>query len=97
MALIKCPECNKEISDKADACPHCAYPLRIKTDEEDHLAERLLTEPAREANPLSSALAGCVSNVGFLFLCLFLLLVIFFALGMFDKPLHRIFDILSGK
>lgn len=27
MALIKCPECNKEISDKVTACPHCGYPL----------------------------------------------------------------------
>ena len=26
MALIKCPECQKEISDKADACPSCGYP-----------------------------------------------------------------------
>ncbi len=23
MALIKCPECNKEISDKAVSCPKC--------------------------------------------------------------------------
>lgn len=23
MAMIKCPECGKEISDKATACPHC--------------------------------------------------------------------------
>lgn len=27
MALINCPECNKEISDKAGACPHCGFPL----------------------------------------------------------------------
>lgn len=27
MALIKCPECGREISDKAPACPHCGYPL----------------------------------------------------------------------
>lgn len=27
MALIKCPECGKEISDRAKACPSCAYPL----------------------------------------------------------------------
>jgi hypothetical protein len=26
MALIKCYECEKEISDKAPACPHCAAP-----------------------------------------------------------------------
>lgn len=27
MALINCPECNKEISDKAKACPNCGYPV----------------------------------------------------------------------
>lgn len=28
MALIKCPECNNQISDKADACPHCGMPVK---------------------------------------------------------------------
>ena len=27
MALIKCPECRKEISDKATNCPHCGMPI----------------------------------------------------------------------
>jgi hypothetical protein len=27
MALIKCPECSTEVSDKAAACPKCAHPL----------------------------------------------------------------------
>lgn len=27
MALIKCPECGKEVSNKAKACIHCGYPL----------------------------------------------------------------------
>lgn len=27
MALINCPECNKEISDKVKTCPQCGYPL----------------------------------------------------------------------
>ena len=27
IALINCPECNKEISDKAETCPHCGYKL----------------------------------------------------------------------
>ena len=26
MALIKCPECGKSISDKAEKCPHCGIP-----------------------------------------------------------------------
>ncbi len=28
MALIKCPECGKEISDKSSACIHCGFPLQ---------------------------------------------------------------------
>ena len=27
MALIKCPECGKEISNRAPACIHCGFPL----------------------------------------------------------------------
>ena len=32
MALIKCKECGKEISDTVDACPHCGYKYK-KTNE----------------------------------------------------------------
>lgn len=28
MALIKCPECGKEVSDKASTCIHCGFPLK---------------------------------------------------------------------
>lgn len=31
MALIKCPECGKKISDKASACPNCGCPVQIST------------------------------------------------------------------
>lgn len=27
MALISCPECSKEISDKAQSCPNCGIPI----------------------------------------------------------------------
>ena len=46
MALIKCPECGKEISDKASSCPNCGCP--IETDDngvrwhEDNNEERLI-------------------------------------------------------
>lgn len=29
MALITCPECHGQVSDKAAACPHCGYPLPL--------------------------------------------------------------------
>ncbi len=28
MSLVKCPECQSEISDKATSCPKCGYPLK---------------------------------------------------------------------
>lgn len=28
MALIKCPECKKKISDQCENCPHCGFPIR---------------------------------------------------------------------
>ncbi len=33
MALIKCPECGKEISDKSEICVHCGYPLKNVMEE----------------------------------------------------------------
>lgn len=33
MALIKCPECGKEISDKASSCPNCGCPIEIQRSE----------------------------------------------------------------
>lgn len=27
MALIKCPECGKQVSDKASSCPNCGCPI----------------------------------------------------------------------
>ena len=32
MALIICPECKKEVSDQAEVCIHCGYPLKKKED-----------------------------------------------------------------
>ncbi len=28
MALINCPECNSQVSDKARECPECGYPIK---------------------------------------------------------------------
>ena len=31
MALLKCPECTHDVSDKATTCPHCGYPMNSPT------------------------------------------------------------------
>ena len=36
MALIKCPECNKDISDKAKVCIHCGYPLETTPKDQEN-------------------------------------------------------------
>lgn len=41
MALIKCPECSKEISDKAKCCIHCGYPLEELKNTKDINYENL--------------------------------------------------------
>lgn len=28
MALVNCPECNESVSQKANVCPHCGYPMK---------------------------------------------------------------------
>lgn len=28
--LVNCPECNKRISDNAEACPNCGHPINPK-------------------------------------------------------------------
>lgn len=32
MALIKCPECENDVSDKAESCPHCGYKIEQKEE-----------------------------------------------------------------
>lgn len=35
MALIKCPECNKDISNKSKICIHCGYPISERENKSD--------------------------------------------------------------
>lgn len=39
MALITCPECGGKVSDKADTCIHCGYPLKDYNNEESQKEE----------------------------------------------------------
>ena len=47
--LINCPECGKEISDAADKCIHCGFPiekyLKIKAEEKRREEERKSNKP----------------------------------------------------
>ena len=63
MALINCPECNKEISDKAKSCPNCGLPLReleVEHDRNEH--EELLKIPEL---PIDLNIGNQIVNWGF--------------------------------
>lgn len=40
MALINCPECGKEISDKAGNCPNCGCLIQPEQETKDGKGER---------------------------------------------------------
>ena len=52
MALIKCPECGKEISDKSKTCINCGYPIseyasELQTEEQD-VSEQIKENQGKE-------------------------------------------------
>ena len=50
MALITCPECGKEISNKSKQCIHCGYPLE-DNNYSTTLYSMVLSKLNNKANP----------------------------------------------
>jgi len=43
MALISCPDCAKQVSDQASACPFCGFPIK-QSEAEQNQPSKVLTE-----------------------------------------------------
>lgn len=69
MALIKCPECGKEVSDKAPVCIHCGFPLEEivkaksidiivddmpETQEDENVSEQIIVDETGTAYTLDT-------------------------------------------
>lgn len=56
MALIKCPECGKEISDKAKSCPNCGCPIcgeiKVEGKRFSELSEETVNYAVRYRQPI---------------------------------------------
>jgi len=49
MGLIKCPECGADVSDKAVACPKCAYPIvESSTEQAQTVKVRAIEKTAKK-------------------------------------------------
>ena len=51
MAIISCPECGRQVSDKALKCPHCNYPI-----------ENLEKQESVDLQALQETIQGVVTN-----------------------------------
>lgn len=59
MALIKCPECEREISSMATSCPQCGYPISKKPEKTYNV---ILKNPGNRIIPLITkiqSITGC--------------------------------------
>ena len=45
MALMACPECNKKVSDKAETCPNCGFPISRKRISDKFEKQEELVQP----------------------------------------------------
>ena len=48
MALINCPECQKEVSDTAVACPHCGFGVSAYIEKEKPAQQKLAQETEKQ-------------------------------------------------
>lgn len=60
MALVKCPDCGRDISDQAPACPHCGRPA-TSTAQTSAVAS---SEPSSQKKKSSPAAVGCLGCLG---------------------------------
>lgn len=78
MALFNCPECGKEISDKAGACPHCGCPMakgNISTEAPNStkIKEQHDTKPIMNNKKLPFIIVGGVIMVALIAIIIFTL------------------------
>lgn len=80
MAFIPCPQCNKGISDKAPACPHCGQVASTDENGKDGITaqEPAAEKPGQDAKPTLPKGCGC-GLLLFAAILIFVLAAVFFS------------------
>lgn len=68
MALITCPDCSREVSDRAPACPHCGAPIASVS-----IADKETVHGRGEGLFMKSLNCGCMVALAFAGLVIVLL------------------------
>ena len=66
MALISCPECGHQVSDKAALCPSCGVSIAPDIGREEHEKKLTTTQLTSKSLKMQSALSGGLFIIGFL-------------------------------
>lgn len=100
MALVKCPECGKEVSDMANACPNCGYGVKehfdnLKQKRQTEIKKRQLEiEKQNKQAQLSKEYEDRIRNVPMpskpkfsrgLIICL-IIMTVFISIGSLPNP-----------
>jgi len=80
MALINCPECGKEISDKVKACPHCGFPLSQDTEQDQVSLPQQVEVTGVKIN--NSKLKKSITTIG---IFLVIAIIAFFSIRSFNE------------
>lgn len=64
MALIECPECGKQVSDKAPACPNCGVPMAITPTPVVQQVQVVRVAKAPKSRVLTAVLALFLGGLG---------------------------------
>jgi hypothetical protein len=87
MALVKCPECSREVSDAANCCPHCGYPLADNLYHiSDNGANDILQEDKIDNNNVDTSVGADTKQKTKLYQktwFAFVMLFVFFPVGCF--------------
>lgn len=94
MALIKCPECGKEISDAAESCPNCGYPIKGQQQigDSDGLGK------GQETKKLKTVLFIVVGIILVVIVCggMYLVYALCYAVA-YTKPVREIYGLLQKQ
>ena len=99
--LIKCPECGKEVSSEANACPFCGYPIKQLTSNQEpqpyeKYSEEEIRKFAKDAKEYYSASKGCIGVGLLMFIGGLIAVILAFALYDLDYDAEIIMYVLGG-
>ena len=64
MALITCPDCNKQVSEQASSCIHCGRPLKLDLVNSPSAGSAEATKQGQQRSKLRTDLGSAIALVG---------------------------------